>query len=292
MYGYGVARVRFGLSNPPCVPGHACAAPMSVFPRRVVEWRCQQGVSSCKEPDGARTRPRQRVGKVACRNHHCRPFDRSFTVPADSQTGIPAPPRSVATMSPRTLARRLAWIRASRHRKVRRGKCSKSEEPHSGCSHFAGSYCGSRRFAEDEAFQLPGTVFQPHEETRETAAGRSLRAARLRCQSHSHFARRRFGTDACPLQAGRDDLRRDRAPTLVTESRETALSPGMCAGFPARGEAHHVVNRSDEDAVILEIGDRTKSDAVRYPRDNLQAVPDDEGKWRFVHKDGSPYEGS
>ena len=81
-------------------------------------------------------------------------------------------------------------------------------------------------------------------------------------------------------------------PTLVTEPGKTALSPGMCAGFRARGEAHHVANRSDENALILEIGDRTKGDAVWYSRDDLQAVLDDEGKWRFVHKDGSPYETS
>ena len=78
-------------------------------------------------------------------------------------------------------------------------------------------------------------------------------------------------------------------PTLVTESGETRLSPGMCAGFPAGGEAHHVVNRTDRDAVILEIGDRTGGDEARYPRDDLRAILDGDGKWRFVHKDGSPY---
>lgn len=81
----------------------------------------------------------------------------------------------------------------------------------------------------------------------------------------------------------------DGRPTLETEAGETVLSPGMCAGFPARGEAHHIVNRSEEDVVILEIGDRTKGDEVRYPRDDLRAVLDENGKWKFVHKDGKPY---
>ena len=78
-------------------------------------------------------------------------------------------------------------------------------------------------------------------------------------------------------------------PTLVTESGETALAPGMCAGFAARGEAHHVVNRTDRDAVILEVGDRTKGDEGSYPLDDLKAVMGEDGRWQFVHKDGTPY---
>ena len=30
------------------------------------------------------------------------------------------------------------------------------------------------------------------------------------------------------------------APVLVTDAGETQLSPGMCAGFPAGGTAHHL----------------------------------------------------
>ena len=78
-------------------------------------------------------------------------------------------------------------------------------------------------------------------------------------------------------------------PTLVTESGETTLAPGMCAGFRAGGEAHHVVNRSDRKAVLLEIGDRAKGDERSYPRDDLRAVMGEDGMWQFVHKDGTPY---
>ncbi|MDE2789864.1 MAG: cupin domain-containing protein [Paracoccaceae bacterium] len=78
-------------------------------------------------------------------------------------------------------------------------------------------------------------------------------------------------------------------PTLVTESGETELEPGMCAGFRTGDEAHHVVNRTEQDAVILEIGDRTTGDEVRYPREDLCAVMGEDGKWRFAHKDGTPY---
>lgn len=78
-------------------------------------------------------------------------------------------------------------------------------------------------------------------------------------------------------------------PTLVTDRGETALSPGMCAGFPAAGLAHQLVNRTDRDVVYLEIGDRTANDAVSYPADDLQAALGADGRWAFVHKDGAPY---
>ena len=79
-------------------------------------------------------------------------------------------------------------------------------------------------------------------------------------------------------------------PTLVTDAGETMLRPGMCAGFKAgTGDAHHLVNRTDRDVVYLEIGDRSPGDGATYPDDDLQAVQDAEARWRFVHKDGTPY---
>ena len=78
-------------------------------------------------------------------------------------------------------------------------------------------------------------------------------------------------------------------PTLVTESGETRLEPGMCAGFPAQGEAHHVVNRTGRSVVMLEIGDRSAGDEARYPADDLQVVLESDGTGRFTRKDGSEY---
>ena len=78
-------------------------------------------------------------------------------------------------------------------------------------------------------------------------------------------------------------------PTLVTNAGRTALEPGMCAGFKAgNGDAHHLVNETDEDVVYLEIGDRTAGDAVDYPDDDLAVVTID-GQRRAAHKDGTPY---
>lgn len=77
-------------------------------------------------------------------------------------------------------------------------------------------------------------------------------------------------------------------PTLVTDEGEMQLSPGMCAGFPAQGRAHQLVNRSSEPATYLEIGDRTPGDEGFYPVDDLRAVLK-AGVWHFEHKDGTPY---
>lgn len=72
---------------------------------------------------------------------------------------------------------------------------------------------------------------------------------------------------------------------LHTSQGETVLAAGMCAGFRAgSGDAHRLINRSHEDAVYLEVGDRTPGDAVTYPDDDLV-----EGRWVFSHKDGTPY---
>ena len=79
-------------------------------------------------------------------------------------------------------------------------------------------------------------------------------------------------------------------PTLITDRGETALAPGMCAGFKAgTGNAHHLVNRSEHAVVYLEIGDRTPDDAASYPDDDIVAELDPHGLWQFSHKDGSPY---
>ncbi|MEO1106171.1 MAG: cupin domain-containing protein [Devosia sp.] len=78
-------------------------------------------------------------------------------------------------------------------------------------------------------------------------------------------------------------------PTLVTETEEIPLRPGMCAGFPAGGIAHHLVNRSGTPVHYLEIGDRTPGDGATYPSDDLKASLSPEGTWQFTHKDGRPY---
>lgn len=78
-------------------------------------------------------------------------------------------------------------------------------------------------------------------------------------------------------------------PTLVTNSGEQELKPGMCAGFRSgTGDAHHLVNRSSSDVVYLEVGDRSPDETVAYPDDDLK-LDWVEGGWRVSKKDGSSY---
>jgi uncharacterized cupin superfamily protein len=76
---------------------------------------------------------------------------------------------------------------------------------------------------------------------------------------------------------------------LITDAGETQLSAGVCAGFKSgTGNAHQLLNRSGEEVIYLEVGDRSAGDTVEYPDDDLQGALV-EGKWQFTHKDGTPY---
>ncbi len=78
-------------------------------------------------------------------------------------------------------------------------------------------------------------------------------------------------------------------PTLHTDEGRTRLAPGMCAGFKAgTGNGHRFVNETNEEVVYLEVGDRTPGDEGSYPDDDLRALLVD-GKYEFVHVDGTPY---
>jgi uncharacterized cupin superfamily protein len=77
-------------------------------------------------------------------------------------------------------------------------------------------------------------------------------------------------------------------PTLHTDEGHTVLAPGMCAGFKAgTRNAHRLVNNGDEEAVCLEVGDRTAGDEGYYPDDDVRAQLV-EGKWLFTRKNGMP----
>jgi len=79
-------------------------------------------------------------------------------------------------------------------------------------------------------------------------------------------------------------------PILVTNAGETRLRPGMCAGFRAgSGDGHHLLNRTMQDVVYLEIGNRNPGDTVIYPDDDIGRALSPDGARLFVHKDGRPY---
>ncbi len=75
---------------------------------------------------------------------------------------------------------------------------------------------------------------------------------------------------------------------LVTDAGTEILRAGDCAGFKAGiADGHHLQNRSQSDAVILEIGTRQPGeDEVLYPDIDLKAL---KGRSGYVHRNGEPY---
>ncbi len=78
--------------------------------------------------------------------------------------------------------------------------------------------------------------------------------------------------------------------TLITDAGEQVLSPGMVAGFPAGdSNGHHLINKSNETASYLEVGDRNPQDEVFYPDIDLLFKINDEGEHEFTNREGVAY---
>ena len=75
---------------------------------------------------------------------------------------------------------------------------------------------------------------------------------------------------------------------LVEEDGETVLLAGDCAGFKAGvPNGHRIENRSDAEAVLLEVGTRNPTgDGADYPGIDM-VLP--RGADRYFHRDGTPY---
>ena len=76
---------------------------------------------------------------------------------------------------------------------------------------------------------------------------------------------------------------------LITDDGEQIMTAGMVAGFAANsGNGHCLVNRTESDTLVLEVGDRTAGDEVDYTDIDMQARWID-GVRRYVNNDGMPY---
>lgn len=76
--------------------------------------------------------------------------------------------------------------------------------------------------------------------------------------------------------------------TLVENDGETLLQAGDAAGFKAGvANGHHLVNKSNRDAMLLEIGSRAKRERAAYPDLDMFFVRDENGM-HFTNKDGKP----
>jgi uncharacterized cupin superfamily protein len=76
---------------------------------------------------------------------------------------------------------------------------------------------------------------------------------------------------------------------LIEDNGEMPLKPGDCAGFKAGvSNGHQLVNKSQRDAVYLEIGTRAATERAHYSDVDL-VLERDAGGMRFLHKSGEPY---
>ena len=73
---------------------------------------------------------------------------------------------------------------------------------------------------------------------------------------------------------------------LVTDAGETVLETGDCAGFKAgERDGHHLQNRGEATALILEVGTRGSGEPhAEYPDIDLRVTGQG-----YVRKDGTPY---
>lgn len=77
---------------------------------------------------------------------------------------------------------------------------------------------------------------------------------------------------------------------LVDDDGEHVISAGMCVGWKAgAGNGHHLINRSEGQATLLEIGTRSRDDRVHYSEADMHLIKEDGGPWRMRHKDGTSY---
>ena len=112
-----------------------------------------------------------------------------------------------------------------------------------------------------------------------------------------------FGVNLCRLAPGSATSQRhwhekedefvyvlDGELVLIEDEGETVLKAGDAAAFKAGvRNGHHLVNRSDRDALLLEIGTRDPNDRGEYSDVDMIFVRE-EGRDRFLRRDGSPFD--
>lgn len=76
---------------------------------------------------------------------------------------------------------------------------------------------------------------------------------------------------------------------LCEDGGETVLKPGDAAGWKAGvPNGHCLINRSDRNAVFIEVGTRAPSEKVTYPDIDMLFERSGTSR-RYTHKSGEPY---
>ena len=113
---------------------------------------------------------------------------------------------------------------------------------------------------------------------------------------------RQFGVNLCTLKPGAASSQRhwhenedefvyvlQGEVVLCEDGGETVLKPGDAAAWKAGvANGHCLVNRSNRDAVFIEVGTRAPTERAHYSDIDMMVVRDHR-EFRYTHKNGEPY---
>ena len=111
-----------------------------------------------------------------------------------------------------------------------------------------------------------------------------------------------FGVNICTLKPGAASSQRhwhenedelvyvlEGEVVLCEDGCETVLEAGDAAAWKAGvPNGHCLVNRSNRDAILIEIGSRAPAERAYYSDIDMMVVDDEMGS-RYMKKDGTPY---
>lgn len=111
-----------------------------------------------------------------------------------------------------------------------------------------------------------------------------------------------FGVNICTLEPGAASSQRhwhenedelvyviEGEVVLCEDGGETVLRPGDAAAWKAGvPNGHCLINRSDRDAVFIEVGSRAAAERAYYSDIDMMIVRDEKGP-RYMTKSGEPY---
>lgn len=111
-----------------------------------------------------------------------------------------------------------------------------------------------------------------------------------------------FGVNICTLKPGAASSQRhwhenedefvyvlEGEIVLCEDGGETVLKPGDAAAWKAGvANGHCLINRTDRDAVFIEVGTRAKVERAHYSDIDMMVVRDDSG-FNYTNKSGKPY---
>ena len=111
-----------------------------------------------------------------------------------------------------------------------------------------------------------------------------------------------FGVNICTLKPGAASSQRhwhenedefvyvlEGEVVLREDGGDTVLKPGDAAAWKAGvPNGHCLINRSDRDAVFIEVGTRASTERAHYSEIDMMVVRDEKGA-RYTKKNGEPY---